>query len=460
MPVQLQEAVPLHVVVLAAGQGTRMRSELPKVLHRLAGLPLLAHVLKAVAELAPAQTHVVYGADAVRAAGAEIAVNWVPQTQQLGTGHALQQALPQIDDDARILVVYGDIPLITPPSLTALLDPAEGLVLLTAELDDPAGYGRILRDDDGAVRGIVEQRDASAGQLAITEINTGFLSAPARLLRQWLGRLDRDNDQGEYYLTDVVALAVADGVPVSSCRANDPWEVSGVNSRRELAALERHYQHRQAQTLMAAGVTVMDPARIDVRGWDVVVGRDCVLDVNVVLTGPCHLGEGVHVGANSCLQGVEIGDGVVVESHCVIQDAVIGARSVVGPFARIRPGARLAAGVHVGNFVEVKNSYLAPGAKANHLSYVGDSDVGAGVNVGAGVITCNYDGAYKHRTVIGDDVFIGSNSQLVAPVTIDKGATIGAGSTITADVPPEVLAVTRAEQRHISDWRRPRKPKP
>ncbi len=453
---------PLHVVVLAAGKGTRMRSSVPKVMHPFAGVPMLGRVLDTVSRLTPARTHVVYGhgAEMVRATFADVGAHWVLQAEQLGTGHAVKQTISNVPDAALVLVVYGDVPLVRAAILEALVTAADGgLAILTAVLDDPTGYGRIIRNQVGAVRGVVEEKDATPVQATIREVNTGFLAAPASLLGPWLSRLDNKNAQGEFYLTDVVGLAAGDGILVTTQEAKDIWEIRGVNSRAELAELERHYQRCQAEALMDAGVSIADPDRFDVRGGAVTAGRDSHFDINVIIEGPARFGERVTIGANSVIKRTEIGDDVVIHPNCVIEDAVIGANSIVGPFARIRPGTRLDDRVHVGNFVEIKNSELAVGSKVNHLSYIGDSSIGRDVNVGAGVITCNYDGANKYRTIIEDGVFVGSDCQLIAPVSIGKGATVGAGSTITGDVPPDTLALARARQQHVSHWRRPRKKK-
>ncbi len=450
----------LEVIVLAAGKGKRMRSDLPKVLHTLAGRPLITHVLETATALNPRAIHVVCGRDgaAVQAATGGDAVRWVVQAEQRGTGHAVQQALPGVSPDAMVLVMYADVPLVQCETLRAVVNSAGrgGLALLTVVREDPAGYGRVLRDSEGRIEAIVEERDASDDQRAINEVNTGILAAPAPALTRWLARVTNRNDQQEFYLTDVAALADHDDVVVHGLVAPTREEVLGVNSRQELALAERVYQRRCAQTLMQNGVTVMDPDRIDIRGT-VTAGRDCVLDVNAVLEGTVNLGDRVTIGPNNAIRDASIGDDVVVLANCVIEQARIGAGSRIGPFARIRPGAVIEEQVHIGNFVEIKNSELRAGAKVNHLSYVGDTTVGRGTNIGAGVITCNYDGARKHRTEIGDDVFVGSNSQLVAPVTIEQGATVGAGSTITSNVPERTLAVTRARQRHVSGWRRPSK---
>ncbi len=449
----------LDVIVLAAGLGKRMRSELPKVLHPLAGRPLLAHVLDAARTLAPRRIFVVHGhgAERVRAAFPDAAVDWVLQAEQLGTGHAVLQALPQVSPDADVLILYGDVPLVRPATLKRLLEGARGsLGVAVAELDDPSGYGRIVRDAAQRVARIVEQKDATASELAIREVNAGFFCLSARRLAPWLAKIGNHNAQNEYYLTDLVALAVADAVPVVAVKVEDPWEVAGVNSMQELAVLERVCQGREARRLLDAGVTLADPARIDVRGA-LECGRDVAIDVNCVFEGRVSLGDNVRVGPNCVLKNVSIGAGTEVLAFSHLDDAELGERCRVGPFARLRPGARLAEDVHVGNFVEVKASRLGAGSKANHLSYLGDSEVGRRVNVGAGTITCNYDGAAKHRTVIEDDCFIGSDATLVAPVRIARGSYIGAGSTISKDTPPGQLTVARARQVSIPSWKPPRK---
>jgi len=438
-----------------------MQSRLPKVLHRLGGEPLLCHVLRAARALQPDRIHVVYGhgGEQVRETTGETAcedsINWVEQREQLGTGHAVQQVVPHVESGRQVLVLYGDVPLISARSLESLCEAGrDTLAVLTVKLSDPAGYGRIVREDQGNVVRIVEERDAAGDELSLAEVNTGFLAAPSDRLGEWLSQVGKENSQGEYYLTDIVEIAVRDGMAVHAVTADNAWDVAGVNRRSELALLEREYQKRRALHLADSGVTVIDPYRLDLRG-DVKVGADCVIDVNVVLEGPVKIGRNVRVGANCCLTNVLIGDDVIIRPNTVIEEAVVGNGAMIGPFARIRPGTRLAEDVHVGNFVELKNAELATGAKVNHLSYVGDSTVGAHSNIGAGVITCNYDGAHKHRTEIGDRAFIGSDSQLVAPVRIGNGATVGAGSTITQDVPDNALAVSRARQRNIKGWKGP-----
>ncbi|OYY73534.1 MAG: UDP-N-acetylglucosamine diphosphorylase/glucosamine-1-phosphate N-acetyltransferase [Gammaproteobacteria bacterium 28-57-27] len=451
--------MPLHIVILAAGQGTRMRSSLPKVLHPIAARPMLQHVLDAALALSPAQVHVVigHGADSVRAQLAAYPVTWVNQEQQLGTGHAVQQAMPGIPDAARVLILYGDVPLIRSATCQQLLDALQqaDLALLSVELAEPRGYGRILRTTDGQVVGIREDKDCTPAQRHIREGNTGLMAVRAHGLRAWLGNLSADNAQGEYYLTDVVGMAAEFG-RVEAVIASDEHEVAGVNSRAQLAALERVYQAHQARVLMDEGVSLADPARLDVRGR-VVAARDVFIDVNVVLEGEVVLAPNVRIGAGCVLKDVVLGEGVEIRPHSVLEGATIGAGSMIGPFARIRPGTVLAAHTHIGNYVEVKASQIGAGSKVNHLSYIGDSEIGAGCNIGAGTITCNYDGANKHKTLIGDDVFVGSDTQLVAPVSIGSGATIGAGSTITKDVEPGALALSRTPQIQRAAWKRPRK---
>lgn len=464
-------ARPVDVVILAAGKGTRMKSALPKVLQRLGGRPLLGHVLAVAGALGARRTVVVtgHGADAVEAAlpglAPGLAVQAVRQMPQLGTGHAVQQALPLLDDDGVTLVLSGDVPLTRPETLAALIAAQtaagpDALALLTVTLDDPHGYGRIVRDDQGAVRAIVEEKDATDAQRRLTEVYSGILAAPTARLRQWLARLDNRNAQGEYYLTDVVGHAVADGAPVVAHRITDAVEVAGVNSPAQLAALERAHQRRVADALMAQGVRLADPARLDVRG-ELVCGQDVEIDVNCVFEGRVVLGDGVRVGANCVIANATVEAGAVIHPFTHIDGeaagVVVGPGARVGPFARLRPGTRLGADVHIGNFVEVKNSTLAAGAKANHLAYLGDATVGERVNYGAGSITANYDGANKHRTVIEADVHVGSNCVLVAPVTLGAGGTVGAGSTITKDTPAGALTVARAKPVTVMGWQRPTK---
>lgn len=451
---------PLNVVILAAGKGTRMYSDLPKVLHPLAGRSLLAHVVATARALNPAKLCVVYGfgGEAVPEAIGRDGIAWALQAEQLGTGHAVQQAVPHLVPGGHTLVLYGDVPLTKVDTLERLLAMAgnDGLAILTAEFPDPAGYGRIVRDGNGRVTSIVEQKDASEAQRLIREINTGIIAAPTDKLAAWLGQLSNNNAQREYYLTDVIAMAVAAGVPVRTEHPQELSEVLGVNSKLQLAELERTYQRNIANALAAGGVAVMDPARLDVRGT-LTCGRDVVIDVNCVFEGHVTLADRVRIGANCVLKNVTVAAGTDIQPFSHIDQAEIGEGCHIGPFARIRPGTALAADAHIGNFVEIKNSQIDVGSKVNHLSYVGDTTVGKKVNIGAGTITCNYDGANKHRTVIGDNAFIGSDTQLVAPVTVGAGATIGAGSTITRDAPPDTLTLSRAKQSTVEGWQRPQK---
>ncbi|GAB6388885.1 bifunctional UDP-N-acetylglucosamine diphosphorylase/glucosamine-1-phosphate N-acetyltransferase GlmU [Stutzerimonas marianensis] len=449
----------LDIVILAAGQGTRMRSAMPKVLHPVAGQSMLGHVIDTARALSPTAIHVVigHGAEQVRERLSAEDVSFVMQTEQLGTGHAVAQALPALSAE-RVLILYGDVPLIETHTLERLLQQVgpEQLALLTVELADPTGYGRIVRGEDGRVQAIVEHKDASTQQKLIREGNTGILAVPGERLGDWLGRLSNSNAQGEYYLTDVIAMAVADGLAVATEQPLDAMEVQGANDRIQLAELERHYQQRAARRLMAQGVTLRDPARFDLRGR-VTVGRDVTIDVNVILEGEVVIEDGVQIGPNCVIRDSVLRRGAHVKANSHLEGAELGAGADCGPFARLRPGAVLAAHAHVGNFVEVKNARLGEGAKAGHLAYLGDAEIGARSNIGAGTITCNYDGANKSRTVMGEDVFIGSNSSLVAPVTLGDGATTGAGSVITADVPPGTLALGRARQALIQGWTRPQK---
>jgi bifunctional UDP-N-acetylglucosamine pyrophosphorylase/glucosamine-1-phosphate N-acetyltransferase len=445
----------LAVVVLAAGQGKRMHSALPKVLHRLAGRPLLAHVLEAARALEPTQILVVHGhgGEAVRAAFDGARVEWVEQAKQLGTGHALAQALPKVARGAQVLVLYGDVPLVRPETLRQLVQASRsGLAICSSDLSDPAGYGRVVRDARKRVRRIVEHKDASAKELRIREWYAGFLAAPAERLQEWLAQLKPANAQQELYLTDVIGMAVRQGVAVTAVKAQDPWEVAGVNSRHELALLERAYQNAQARKLLEAGVALADLWRVDVRG-ELACGRDVQIDVNCVFEGTVRLGDRVHVGPNCVLRNVTIGADTEILAFCQLDEAAIGERCRVGPFSRTRPGVVLGDQVHIGNFVELKASRIGAGSKANHLSYIGDAEVGARVNIGAGTITCNYDGAAKHRTVIEDDSFIGSDATLVAPLTIARGSYIGAGSTISKSTPPGQLTVARARQVSVPHWK-------
>ena len=451
----------LEILILAAGKGTRMRSDLPKVLHKLAGKPLLGHVVDTAHALGAAQTCVVYGfgGDSVPQAMADDKLTFVLQAEQHGTGHAVKQALPGLADDSVTLVLYGDVPLTHVSTLQPLVAAAqsEKLGLLTVNLAHPDGYGRIMREN-GKVTRIVEHKDATSAERAIQEVNTGILAVATRHLKRWIAELKNDNAQGEYYLTDIIALAVRDGIDVETHQPEFEWEVLGVNSKSQLAELERIHQNEVAQALLDAGVTLMDPARLDVRGT-LSCGRDVVIDVNCVFEGHVELGDGVQVGANCVLRNVEVASGTRIDAFTLIDDARIGEANRLGPFSRIRPGTTLARDVHVGNFVEIKNSQIDDGSKINHLSYVGDTTMGKKVNIGAGTITCNYDGANKHRTVIEDEVFVGSDTQLVAPVTVGKGATLGAGTTLTRDAPAGELTLSRAKQLTLSGWKRPVKQK-
>jgi bifunctional UDP-N-acetylglucosamine pyrophosphorylase / glucosamine-1-phosphate N-acetyltransferase len=451
--------MPLHVVILAAGQGKRMHSALPKVLHRIAGRPLLAHVIDAAMSLKPERVYVVHGhgGTEVRSAFAGAPVEWVAQARQLGTGHALMQALPGIPRAATVLVLNGDVPLIRAETLRKLVRLAgKGVAIATSDLSDAAGYGRVVRDPKGRVQRIVEQRDATRAELAIREWYAGFLAGNASRLAGWLAKVANRNTQKEYYLTDVIGIAAAAGAPVSAVRAIDPQEVAGVNSREELAILERAYQNGQAKKLLAAGVALADLWRVDVRG-ELACGQDVSIDVNCVFEGRVKLGDRVKIGPNCVLRNVTMAAGTEVLAFSLLEDADVGAGCRIGPYARLRPGAVLGEGVHIGNFVEVKASRIGTGSKANHLAYIGDAEVGARVNIGAGTITCNYDGASKNRTVIEDDCFIGSDATLVAPVRIAKGSYIGAGSTISRDTPPGQLTVARAKQVSLPRWTPPRK---
>jgi len=447
----------LEILILAAGKGTRMRSDLPKVLHTLAGKPLLGHVVDNARALGAVQTCVVYGfgGEAVPRALADDNLTFVLQAEQHGTGHAVKQALPKLADDSVTLVLYGDVPLTHVSTLQPLVAAARTgkLGLLTVNLALPDGYGRIVRVN-GQVTRIVEHKDATQAERAIAEVNTGILAVATRHLKQWIAELRNDNAQGEYYLTDIIALAVRDGVEIDTHQPAFEWEVLGVNSKAQLAELERIHQNEIAQALLNDGVTLLDPARLDVRGT-LSCGRDVVIDVNCVFEGMVKLGDGVQVGAHCVVRNATVAAGTRIDAFTLIDDAVIGEANRLGPFSRIRPGTVLARDVHVGNFVEIKNSQIDDGSKINHLSYVGDTTMGKKVNIGAGTITCNYDGANKHRTVIEDDVFVGSDTQLVAPVTVGKGATLGAGTTLTRDAPPGELTLSRAKQTTFSGWQRP-----
>ncbi len=449
----------LAVVILAAGQGKRMKSDLPKVLQPLAGRPLLGHVVSRARALNPSSIHVVYGhgGDAVREALVKEKLQWALQGEQLGTGHAVMQAMPNVADDELVLVLYGDVPLIDAGTLRQLIAAAgaKAMSLLTVMLDNPTGYGRIVRKS-GAIQKIVEQKDATKAQLKIREGNSGIMAVPARLLRKWLGKLGNANAQGEYYLTDIIAMAVKDKVKVTPLIAPTVAEVLGVNDKAQLAELEAMHRAERARELMVAGATIIDPSRIDIRG-DVSVGRDVFLDANVLLEGNVTLGDRVRVGPNVVLRDVAIGSDCVIHPNSVLEQSVLGTGCIIGPYARVRPGSKLGANVHIGNFVELKKTEIDDGSKANHLTYLGDAVIGKGVNVGAGTITCNYDGVNKSTTTIEDGAFIGSGNMLVAPVRIGKDATTGAGSTITKDAPEGQLTLTRAKQMTLDGWKRPEK---
>jgi bifunctional UDP-N-acetylglucosamine pyrophosphorylase/glucosamine-1-phosphate N-acetyltransferase len=450
--------MPTTVIILAAGQGKRMRSDLPKVLHPLAGQPLLHHVLASAGALKPREIRVVHGhgGGLVQEACLGQPVSWFHQFEQKGTGHAVKQALPKIPASDVALILYGDVPLVTAATLKKLVArAAKGQVaVLTAEMAVPTGYGRILRAARGGITGIVEEKDASAEQRRIHEINTGLIACPAGRLAKWIGRLKPNNAQKEYYLTDIIGLAVKDKVPVAAIAAESEDEVLGINDKAQLAAAEKILRRRRAGELMAAGVTLIDPERIDIRG-ELVCGRDVEIDADVIFEGVVHIGDGVRVGAFTQIRNTLIGAGTVIHPHCLIEDGIIGPRCEIGPYARVRPGTEMAEGGKLGNFVEVKKSVIGRGSKVNHLTYIGDATIGDKVNVGAGTITCNYDGANKHRTVIGDGAFIGSGVELVAPVEIGPGATIGAGSTITKPAPAGQLTIERARQLTIPGWKRP-----
>jgi len=449
----------LSVVILAAGKGTRMYSDLPKVLHPIAGKPMVKHVIDTAKQLGAHNIHLVYGhgGDLMQQRLANEPVNWVLQTEQLGTGHAMQQAAPFFADDENILMLYGDAPLITKATLEKLIaaKPDKGIALLTVVLDNPTGYGRILREN-GNVVGIVEQKDANTEQLKIQEVNTGVMVSDGASFKKWLTQLDNNNAQGEYYMTDVIALANRDGCQVTAVQAADLMEVEGANNRLQLTALEQYFQQKQARGLLLAGVMLLDPNSFKLRG-ELTHGKDVEIDMNVILKGKVRLGNRVKIGAGCVITDCDIGDDVEIKPYSVLEDASVGANAAIGPFSRLRPGAELAENTHVGNFVEIKKAQIGKGSKVNHLTYVGDAEIGKDCNIGAGVITCNYDGANKFKTIIGDNVFIGSDSQLVAPVTIESGATIGAGSTIRDNVRHDELVTTRVPQKHIQGWERPKK---
>ena len=451
----------LSVVILAAGKGTRMYSDLPKVLHKVAGKPMVKHVIDTANQLGAENVHLIYGhgGELMRERLANESVNWVVQAEQLGTAHAVQQAAPFFKDDENIVILYGDAPLVTKETLEKLIaaKPENGIALLTVNLDNPTGYGRIIREN-GNVVAIVEQKDANAEQLKIQEVNTGVLVADGAHFKNWLSRVKNNNAQGEFYITDVIGLAHQDGCPIVAVQATDFMEVEGVNNRLQLAKMERYYQRKQAEKLLLAGVMLIDLERFDLRGT-LEHGKDVEIDVNVIVEGNVRLGDRVKIGAGCVLKNVIIGDDVEIKPYSVLEDATIGEKAAIGPFSRLRPGAELAAETHVGNFVEIKKSTVGKGSKVNHLTYVGDTEIGENCNIGAGVITCNYDGANKFKTIIGNNVFVGSDTQLVAPVTVADGATIGAGSTITKNVEKDELVITRVPQRHIQGWQRPVKKK-
>ena len=449
------------IIVLAAGKGTRMKSAKPKVLHKLGGKALLQHVIDNVSALAPESviTVIGHGADQVQTEIGE-SVTYVVQNEQNGTGHAVQQVTHLIEDEDDVLIAYGDVPLTPTSTFEKLLSASHGkkIGLLTVVLDNPSGYGRVVRDADQLVSGIVEQKDANEEQLLIKEVNTGMLSINGGLLKRLLGKINNNNAQGEYYLTDVFALAVARDILIETVKAESEWEVAGVNSRQQLAQLERIYQRNKANELMSNGVSLADPNRLDIRG-ELKTGRDVEIDVNCVFVGKVELEDNVSIGPNCVILDSKIGKGTVIKANTFIESAVVGKLNTLGPYARVRPGTHLQNDVHLGNFVEVKNATIDQGSKVNHLSYVGDADIGKYTNVGAGTITCNYDGANKFRTTLGDEVFIGSNTALVAPVTVGNGATVGAGSVISKDVSDQQLALTRAPQKSVNDWKRPVKEK-
>ncbi len=450
----------LSIVILAAGKGKRMQSSLPKVMHKLAGKTLIEHVVATASRLPCRETYLIYGygGETLQSALPALDVKWVEQKEQLGTGHALLQAMDHIPDGDNVLILCGDVPLITQQTLEMLVAEAEatGFGILTALVDDPAGYGRILRDDNGDIIQIIEEQDARGEEKDINEINTGVMVISSAWLKTWLGSLDNNNAQKEWLLTDVVALAVRERRAIRSVRPGAVMEVKGVNDRVQLSELERYYQYNQARDLMGRGVTLADPGRFDLRG-DITTGHDVFVDVNVVFEGSVRIGNHVSIGPNCVIKDADIGDEVSILANCVIDNAVIGKRNKIGPFSRIRPQTKLAQDVHIGNFVEVKRANIQAGSKANHLTYIGDSDIGKRVNVGAGVITCNYDGADKHQTIIGDNVFIGSNTALIAPVTVHRGASIAAGTTVIEDVAANSLEMSKRERKVIQNWRRPGK---
>ena len=453
--------MPLQVVILAAGQGKRMHSNLPKVLHPVAGKALAQHVIDTARELAADKMVVIYGhgGEVVRSTLNSADIFWAKQEPQLGTGHAVAQALPELSAAGQTLVLYGDVPLTKASTLKRLLQAGkDGLSILTVNLPNPVGYGRIVRDAADKVQRIVEEKDATPTEKIICEVNTGIMAIPSNKLADWLGRLSNKNAQGEYYLTDIVALAVAEGIPIHTAQPDGEWEVLGVNSKVQLAELERAHQRNIADAMLIGGVRLADPNRIDVRG-EVTYGRDVSIDVGCIFEGHVELGDAVEVGPYCILKNVKVGAGTRIAAFCHFEEALIGPDGVLGPYARLRPGTELGPEVHIGNFVEVKKSKIAAQSKANHLAYIGDAEIGERVNVGAGTITCNYDGANKHKTIIEDDVFIGSDTQLVAPVTVGRGATLGAGTTLTKNAPPDSLTVSRSKQMTLTGWERPKKVK-
>ena len=449
----------ISTIILAAGKGTRMRSEKPKVLHAIANKPMLKHVYAMSKQIEDNTINIIYGhgGEQLQSACAELDANWVEQAQQLGTGHAVQQVIPFIGDQDIVLILYADVPLLKLATVLRLLELVneKALALLTVNLNDPSGYGRIVRNEHAQVQKIVEEKDATLHEKLIQEVNTGILAVPGGPLKRWLNALDNNNAQGEYYLTDIIAMAVAEGVHIVTTQPEDEAEVMGVNNRMQLNYLERVYQARQAEYFMSQGVTLIDAKRFDVRGDIELLGQDIEIDINVILEGRIHIGNNVRIGANCIIKNAVIADDVEILPHCVIENATIGRGSRIGPFARLRPDTELADNVHIGNFVEIKKSTIATGSKVNHLSYIGDTTMGSRVNVGAGTITCNYDGVNKFKTIIKDGVFIGSNSQLVAPVTLAENATIGAGSTITKDTPANQLTLARSKQVSLANWQRP-----
>ena len=451
--------MPFEVVILAAGKGTRMRSKLPKVLHCVAGKPMVSHVIDSAASLGAKAIHVVvgHGAETVKKhLSNQPSLRWAIQEQQLGTGHAVAQAMPNVDPESTVLIAYGDVPLVSSETMSKLVAAANDKVLslLTVHMDNPSGYGRIVRNQSQQITSIIEQKDAQPEQLAITEVNTGILAVSAKRLNQWLPKLSSENAQGEYYLTDIISMAVKDGMTVIAEHPASVMEVQGANNRQQVSELERHYQHLKAQQLMVEGATLIDPARVDVRG-ELSIGEDIIIDVNCVFEGKVDIANDVKIGPNCIITNSSIGEGTVIKANTIIEDSIVAKHCDIGPFARLRPGSELSDRAKVGNFVETKKVKIGEGSKVNHLTYIGDCTIGQNANIGAGTITCNYDGANKFLTTIGDNAFIGSNSSLVAPVTIGPGATIGAGSTISNDVNKQQLAVARSKQRNIDNWQRP-----